>query len=867
MMVGNHCVPENRNLDLKRRVFRSNRRRAYVTHFGALAMLLLSIGFCTRADNNSFDLLGPRIEMKVSRNGRSLPISQVANLKPGDRLWLYPDFPDDQSARYLLIVAFLRGATNPPPETWFTKAETWTKPVREEGIVVTVPQDAQQALIFLAPETGGDFGTLRSAVRGRPGVFVRASQDLSQASLDRSRLEKYLADVKTINEADPKALKEHSMLLARTLGIRVDEACFAKPLEEQSSCLTRNTENLVLDDGHSQSMVTALASGPSSDLAGAVSATSLAGSGFYSAYVGAVVDLARVLGSLHTASYVYIPALALPKKEQMNLKLNNPPSFRKPMSVIVVGLPSVEAAQLPPLRAVNADSVFCLQKSSLVLPVEGAPLIFSSDIGHELALYVPGKDGKEIKLPAKADPSSGGLLIDTHTVEGLNLDGQVTGTIRGAWGFEPYEGPNFRLRTSRSAAWTVAATDQSALIVGREDTLHLQSESAVCVDDIKIHDAQGKDIKTTWKLTKPDEIELKVALKDQTAGAMRAQFRQYGLAKADDVSLQAYAEAAHLDGFTINAGDKQGVLKGTRLDEVDHFELNGVHFVPAKLTRSNERDELHLASQADTGGLKPDQTVVAKVALKDGRVLDLPTKVEPARPKLTLVSKNIQPGDTPTAITLGSQNELPLDGQISFLLKSEVPARFPRSERIEVATNDESFATILNVADGTLVMRDAETLYATINPKKAFGPSAFGPLQFRPIQDDGTKGDWQPLATLVRVPVLKDIHCPDSADQPCRLSGSNLFLIDSVASDQQFAHTAPVPTDFIDSALNVPHPGETGLFIKLRDDPSAVNTVTLPVATDPKVARPEPSADPAKPAPQSETPTDSQPPQDPQKRR
>ena len=148
------------------------------------------------ADNNKFDLLGPRIEMKVTRNGKPLPISDVANLQPGDRLWLHPDFPDDQSARYLLVVAFLRGATNPPPENWFIKAETWTKQVREEGIVVTVPQDAQQALLFLAPETGGDFSSLRSAVRGRPGVFVRASQDLNQASLDRSRLEKYLADVK-----------------------------------------------------------------------------------------------------------------------------------------------------------------------------------------------------------------------------------------------------------------------------------------------------------------------------------------------------------------------------------------------------------------------------------------------------------------------------------------------------------------------------------------------------------------------------------------------------------------------------------------------------------------------------------------------
>jgi hypothetical protein len=100
--------------------------------------------------------------------------------------------------------------------------------------------------------------------------------------------------------------------------------------------------------------------------------------------------------------------------------------------------------------------------------------------------------------------------------------------------------------------------------------------------------------------------------------------------------------------------------------------------------------------------------------------------------------------------------------------------------------------------------------------------------------------------------VLKEIHCPDSADQPCRLSGSNLFLIDSVASDQQFAHNAPVPTDFIDSTLNVPHPGDTGLFIKLRDDPASVNTVVLPVSKDPKVTGPEPPPEASPNEPPSE---------------
>jgi hypothetical protein len=804
--------------------------RTLIRHLCFFAALLAGPAL-SWADSTAFDLKGPRIEMKVTRNGKPLPISEVPNLQAGDRIWIHPDFPEDQSARYLLIVAFLRGSTNPPPENWFTRAESWNKQVRQEGIVVTVPQDAQQALLFLAPETGGDFGTLRSTVRGRPGVFVRASQDLNQASLDRSRLDKYLGDVKAISDADPKALHEHSILLARTLGIRLDQQCFERPVEEQASCLTQHTDNLVLDDGHSQSMVSALTSGPNSDLIGAVSATSLAGGGFYSAYVGAVVDLARVMASIHTASFQYIPALELPQKQELNLKLNNPPSFRKPMSVIVVGLPAVEAAQLPPLRPVNAEQVFCLQKSSLVLPLEGAPLVFSGDIAHDFVLRVQDKNGNAINLPARPDAASGGFLIDSHTVEAVRLDPEVRGTLRGFWGFEPYEGPNFRLRTSRPTQWSIPSAEQSALIVGREDAIHLQSECAVCVDSIRLEDGQGNEVHTTWKLTKPDEVEIKVALKDQAAGAMKMKLKQFGLSKPDELSLQAYSEAAHLEGFTINAGDRQGVLKGTRLDEVARFDLNGIHFVPAKLARANEKDELHLAAAdpAPIAALQADEKLVARVALKDGRVLELPTTVESARPKVTLVSKNIQLGPASSALSLGSQDELALDGEISFLLKTDIPDKFPRTERIEVATSSELFSAMLSVADGTLVLRDSENVLAVLDPRKAFGPSAFGPLLFRPVEADGTKGDWQALATLVRVPALREIRCPDSPDKQCKLTGNNLFLIDSVASDPEFAHTTPVPTGFIDSTLSVPHPSGTSLYIKLRDDPSTVNTVTLPV--------------------------------------
>ena len=229
-----------------------------VSYLRVLFRVLLSLLFLpvlVFAETAAFDLPGPAIEVRVSRGGRQLPIAQVPNLQEDDRLWLHPAFPDTQSAHYLLIVVFLRGSTNPPPEDWFTKIETWDKRVRAEGVAVTVPKGAEQAVLFLAPETGGDFGTLRTTVRGKPGAFVRATQDLDRASLDRSRLDVYLNAVKHTSDTDPSELKEKSTLLARSLNIKVDNHCFEKPEEQQMSCLMQNSDQLVLDDSHSQSMV------------------------------------------------------------------------------------------------------------------------------------------------------------------------------------------------------------------------------------------------------------------------------------------------------------------------------------------------------------------------------------------------------------------------------------------------------------------------------------------------------------------------------------------------------------------------------------------------------------------------------------
>src|ERR1700754_4928667 len=108
-----------------------------------LLLTLLAAPLIAQAPSSRFDLVGPKIDVRVSRNGVTLPISEVPNLQPGDRLWLHPDLPEDQSAHYLLICAFLRGSTNPPPDSWFTRIETWDRKIVQEGTFVTVPDKAQ----------------------------------------------------------------------------------------------------------------------------------------------------------------------------------------------------------------------------------------------------------------------------------------------------------------------------------------------------------------------------------------------------------------------------------------------------------------------------------------------------------------------------------------------------------------------------------------------------------------------------------------------------------------------------------------------------------------------------------------------------
>jgi hypothetical protein len=857
-----------------------------------------------------FDLAGPKVDIRVTRAGVSLPIAEVPNLQPGDQIWLHPDLPPSQSVHYLLVAAFLRGTTNPPPDDWFVRIETWQKHVREEGVIVTVPPEAQQAILFLAPETGGDFSTLRSAVKGRPGIFVRADQDLIEAGFEQARIEKYLAEMKKVDPGDPAALTMHSNLLARTLNLKPNPDCFKRPVDLQYNCLTQTGAQTLLDDGHGQSVVTALSNGPGSDFINQASYTQLAGAGSYSAYVGAIVDLVRLTSTLHTAQYQYIPAIAFPNDASLNLRLNTPPSFHNPKSVIVIGLPAVQKAVLPPLRPAEPNHVSCLLNPRMVLPIDGAPLVFSTVFAHQLVLHLnlpagTTLPGEPVEIPVTPDAFQGGLTIappeparhelpippDTALADpSLGVVGfpspkppvakpvsaglkklpepaqPITGTVKGMWGFNPFTGPTLAIQALPGGGWHIfkTASTPENLIAGQPNHLEIASTGTACIQGI---DLEPGGEKVDWKLDekaevpeKPGDQSSKEAAKQaapsspppaakihpvdltlnlqhaEKPGSIQLAIQQFGQKTPDQLGTKTFAEPARIESLAYHAGDSSVTLAGSGLDEVKQLTLKSAVFAPAPPNpdapgaTAAKSLTLVLASDAHIPEVKPDDKLQADVLLNDGRTLDASTIAQAPRPAVTILSRRMVSAAS-SPIELSSPNEVPLGAQLLFFLKSK--QNFPRTEQIEIANQDDSLATRLTLKDGALVLQDSHTVLATFDPLKTFGASAFGPFRLRAIAGDGTEGEWQPLATIVRLPTLTQLSCGTVPTDSCLLTGNSLYLIESVATTLPFTDATKVPEGFVDTTLAIPHPAGQTFYLRLRDDPSAIQQVTLAITPAP----------------------------------
>ncbi len=788
---------------------------------GLSAAALTIIAPAQAADPAPFELTGPALRINVTRGERSLPIAQVPSLSEGDTLSIGAELPADQGARFILVSAFLRGATNPPPKDWVTFAETWKKKDKDKALDLTIPASARQMVLFLVPDTGGAEGVLSDAVRGKPGEFVRATQDLNQASLDRSRLDAFMGAIRAQENSHPEYLRSVAPTLARSLSMKLNEDCLSKVIELQASCLLENRDTLVLSDVHSSSMAETLSGAPT-DLALQLSATREAGAGFYSPYISVARDVAKIFGAFNNPEFDYLPTLSLRKGEGLGLLLNAAPSFQKPKSVMVVAMPAIEADSPPRLRS-TASGPVCLAKAGAVLPVEGAPLIYSTSYARDVKLSVKAAGGETIDLPLEARADRGGYVLAGGDLP-ASFKGTAQAHLYGQWGFDRFEGPDFTVQAPDDAGWKVQG-EAPALVVGRDNALLLQGGAPACVESVTLRQGDGASQPVEWKVQGQDRLALTLKLADRKPGDMRVEVKYLGMAEPSVIALRSFAQASRLDGLRVHAGDRAATLSGQRLDQVESVELGGLVLRPDGLTRDGSVDRLALVG--DSAAPAAGQGASARVKLRDGRTETLAVTVTAARPQVALLSKSVTPGAPPAggkALALEGDALLPDDGRLVFSVKAGAGATLKPSDAIEVAGADED-APVRLVAGNGLRFEGPQILVATLDPQK-MAPSLFGPLRFRLRRGDEAS-DWQPLVTLARLPQIEGVACEAGAEG-CTIRGRDLFLIGAVGATPTLDQATQVANGYTGSALKAPAPQDGKLYLRLRDAPDDV--VTLPAA-------------------------------------
>ena len=536
----------------------------------------------------------------------------------------------------------------------------------------------------------------------------------------------------------------------------------------------------------------------------------------------------------------------------------------------MIGLPAIQKAKLPPLHPNDPNEVACLLQPKMTVPVEGAPLVFATNFAHGLVLHL-NRTGVPTDIPLTPDAFEGGLVAakderreQLHDLKpadaaavaksgakiGSATDLTITGTLHGYWGFDAFDGPTITIQQVAGKNWKIVGDTQ--LLAGQDNHLMLKADGSACVRHVALASDvlpsgvmpsdSAKDVEVNFKpapgADAKDTVAVDVSLKTVEPGGYSLEIQQYGDASRDKVPLTAYVAGIKLDDLKIHRGDDSAVLDGEGLKDVASVEIEKQTFTP---TGAVEDRTLHLHAGA---GVSPKEGAEATVKLKDGRTMPVKITSEAARPGLNLVSlkATAAPMDGGITVTLGAKDDIPLEGKLTFVVQTKEV--FPRTQTIEVATADGSVHTTLSLASENLVLQDDHTAVGTLDPLKAFGPSAFGRLAMRPVAADGTAGNWTGLGTLVRAPQISAIHCTADA-ATCTVDGKNFYLVQAFGATKDFAKPTEVPNGFAENNFQVPMPADGAtLYLKLRDDPGGVASVTLPAPVG-KTAAPATPATPA----------------------
>lgn len=444
---------------------------------------------------DKFDILGASVNVRVTRNGTTLPATLVPYLQRGDTIDI--SFPKgvqfSTSPRWHLVVADMHAdyLRHPPA---FPIADADLSREKPGHVWRVAVKDGATPIIFLVPENGSRYGhgipDARRAITSlaNRSLLLRTATLSANAQAKESTLGFFLQSLSTIQ---PGQLPD-----ARARVVAAAQSLFGYDLGS-STCFNENVPESTQYACAAQAVASSYQSAPKANVVAALGSQLPITAATYGMLAGTLYQL--LAKRRVEADYLFEPGVIKPGGRYTDVYVQQQPSYdasaASPSTIVYFEIgsratsPQTPAYGKPPALSLCSDS----DALDVSVPFSGLPVYFRS---HR-AIVKAG--GKTFDLPAKYDALTGyHAALSSAQVAALNGGGSVR--IKSAWGFGSFESAPATIVAPHAATWTLKDSAQALVMGQKTGTLTFTDGGAGvggCVQSVALKDATGSTVPVT----------------------------------------------------------------------------------------------------------------------------------------------------------------------------------------------------------------------------------------------------------------------------------------------------------------------------------------------------------------------------------
>lgn len=723
---------------------------------------------------------GPRLDIQIQRGADRLPISQVNQLRQGDKVLVKPLASSLAKGDWVLMLGRISPAGNEVATQAFDLA-------RLDGYAeLEMTAGEQVPVILMAPQLRNMFGLytsfmesellLKEVIQSDPQRFYDL-QKIDQVNQAISALTQGLDQV--VGNRHPEQAIASAKAMASQFGVsQVDPDCF-KSNAVNTQCVAMSmvaNKDFVLPASSDLGM-----------LVGSKGAADL--TKFLTDKLGVFSDASDFLTHKFRDQYDFATTFGRPLAGSQQIELFSLARFRNgSVKTAYVYVPAWFKAQ-PPVLSADAGRLGCFMDDVVQVKVAGRlPVV---NYWHSWTMEV-GTSDSAIPLMTLADVSfepERGVFRFKRPLASAELStagGTVRVQLRGRFGFEPVALPAFTMDLPMRADVRAALKGAHTLVAGERAELSLDlAQGAACLEGMSLRIADQEAASTSPQ----NPGQLWVDLSHHSPGAATLTVRMKG-APEQSLALKVLESRAHVAVVAHAELDELIQVRGRHLERIASLQWEGGLCQPKEVRPMPEGDEqLWLSCQTD---IRSNATLPNAVVLHhrggEPEPLRMRLQKNPAAPRVALApgpnALLVRPSPKALQWGLKPQDEFFSDDSGLSLLLQTVDGYAPGKGgyTLQLRFVDDP-VTAQKPIHAPLMADVQHKELRTRQPVRFKGtelPSVINPLEFRVLHDaSGLFSRWIALGrSVLMLPEFTSLSCAPQAGR-IWLHGTQLDLINA----------------------------------------------------------------------------------------